>query len=69
VDDPNPRALGLEDEALGQLGADLGHVDVAVHGNERGADRLDLVERLGTGEVARMDDRVGGGQVVDARIG
>jgi hypothetical protein len=68
VDDPDPCALGLEDDAIGQLGADLGNVDVAVHGNERGADRRDLGKRLGAGEVARVDDRVGAREVVDARL-
>jgi hypothetical protein len=68
VDHRDQHALGANKARRGQAHHDRGLVDVAVHRVQRRADRRDLLEHVRADEVARVEDRVGGGEVVEARV-
>ena len=68
VDHPDAHAARLDDAARRQPRPQLGRVDVAVHGGDRRAERLEVVEHRAVIEVARVEDQVGGAQPGDAVV-
>jgi hypothetical protein len=67
VDDRDRRPLGVEADGLGQLAAELGAVDVSLHGDD-GADLAQLGEHARLVEVSRVDDQVGVAELREAAI-
>ena len=69
VDHRNLRATRLDQAGLWEPPPQLFGVDVAVDGGNRRTERLDLLQHLGVGEVARVQNQVGFPQGFDACIG
>jgi hypothetical protein len=69
VQHPDPRAAELDHELLGQEVTERRLVHVAAHPVHGRPERAQLLERAGRREVAAVEDRVGGPQALETRLG
>ena len=69
VHHPDARAVRLHHPLRRQRAPQLRVVDVAVHGEDRRPERLELREDPGLQHVAAVQDEVGGAQALHARLG
>ncbi len=69
VDHPDPRARVLDDALGRQLMAQDGLVDVAGDGKHRRSERLEGAQDLSRGDVASVQDQLGGAQLLETGLG